>query len=92
MLIIQAPGIYLPVHENGGEYVFIPAGAFTMGSDDADTIAYDTEKPSHPIDLPGYWIGRTEVTNEQYGRCVAADECETPSNDEWNKPSLPSNL
>ena len=40
-----------------------------MGSDPDDEYSDDDEYPSN-VDLDGYWIMRTEVTNEQYGRCV----------------------
>ncbi|UCH97328.1 MAG: TIR domain-containing protein [Candidatus Aminicenantes bacterium] len=42
--------------------VYIPPGKFTMGSDEGD----DIEKPSHEVQLDGYWMGKTPVTNMQY--------------------------
>ncbi|MGD2087459.1 MAG: SUMF1/EgtB/PvdO family nonheme iron enzyme [Candidatus Aminicenantes bacterium] len=42
--------------------VYIPPGKFTMGSDNGE----NDEKPSHEVYLDGYWIGKFEVTNEQY--------------------------
>lgn len=42
--------------------IYIPPGKFMMGSDDGE--AY--EKPLHEVDLDGYFIGKTEVTNAQY--------------------------
>ncbi|MFA6243005.1 MAG: SUMF1/EgtB/PvdO family nonheme iron enzyme, partial [Candidatus Hydrogenedentales bacterium] len=47
------------------ELALIPAGAFRMGADDG----YPNEKPAAEvsIDRP-YWMGVTEVTNEQYAR------------------------
>ena len=33
-----------------------------------------------PVDMDEYWIMRTEVTNEQYGRCAAAAVCDEPLN------------
>ncbi|MCB0207222.1 MAG: SUMF1/EgtB/PvdO family nonheme iron enzyme, partial [Anaerolineae bacterium] len=77
--------------ENGGEYAYIPAGSFLMGLDVTNPIAYGDEQPKHLVNSPGFWIGRTEVTNEQYGRCIAARVCSPPDgstglrNDEWNK-------
>ncbi len=69
-------------------YVRIPAGPFRMGSDDADELAEDNEKPPHPVDLAEYWIGRTEVSNAQYARCVAAGACEPPNNHRWDNPQF----
>ncbi len=42
--------------------IAVPAGEFTMGSDDGD----DDERPAHSVQLEAFEIDRTEVTNEQY--------------------------
>ena len=55
--------------------VFVPAGEFTMGSDDGR----DDEKPAKKIDLDAYWIDKFEVTNAQYALCVADGTCRQPS-------------
>ncbi len=53
----QAPtGIYT-------DMVYIPAGEFTMGSND-----YNNEKPVHKVYLDAYYIDKYEVTNEQYAK------------------------
>ena len=44
-----------------------------MGSSDADTLAQDDEKPQHTLELPAYWIGKTEVTNAQFRPFVEGD-------------------
>ena len=51
---------------NGMEFALVPKGCFKMGSEDG----YTDERPAHDqcIDEP-YWIGRYEVTNEEYGKC-----------------------
>ena len=56
---------------DGMVMVYVPAGEFRMGSEDG----YDDEKPVHTVALDGFWIDRTEVTNAQYTRCVAAGTC-----------------
>ena len=48
------------------EMVAIPAGAFTMGSDDG---APD-ERPAHKVTLPAFAIDRFPVTNEQFAAFV----------------------
>ena len=53
--------------------VEVPAGPFLMGSDTVDPQAYDDEKPQHTLALPIYWIGRTEVTNEQFLPFIEGD-------------------
>lgn len=47
------------------ETVPIPAGAFFMGSDPGPGIPSD-ETPRHLITLPGFRMGKTQVTNAQY--------------------------
>jgi formylglycine-generating enzyme required for sulfatase activity len=42
--------------------VWAPAGSFMMGSEDGR----DDELPVHQVTLDGFWIGKCEVTNDQY--------------------------
>ncbi len=50
-------------HEKTGAILIkIPAGIFTMGSNDGD----NDEKPVHDVYLDEYYIGKYEVTNAQY--------------------------
>jgi len=63
-------------------YVRVPSGEFTMGSDNGAS----DEKPVHKVYLDEFWIMRTEVTNAQYKKCVAASVCAQPNNDSWDKP------
>jgi gamma-glutamyl hercynylcysteine S-oxide synthase len=51
--------------------VEVPAGPFTMGTDD-EAWAYDNERPAHTVDLPAFRIDAAPVTNGQYGEFVAA--------------------
>ena len=59
-------------------FVEIPAGSFLMGSDpDIDTLAYDVERwsagqPQGTVDVPAFFIGRSEVTVAQFGAFVRA--------------------
>ena len=55
------------------EVVEVPAGPFLMGSSDSDTEANSNEKPQRTVELPTYWIGKTEVTNTQFRPFVAGD-------------------
>ena len=45
--------------------VWIPAGEFTMGSDNADE-KHNEEKPGHAVQVKGLWMDVTEVTNTQF--------------------------
>lgn len=62
--------------------VFVPGGAFMMGSSASDPDAYEIEQPQHEVRLDGFWIDKTEVTNAQYTLCVEAGICESPANSE----------
>jgi len=57
------------------ELVWVPAGSFQMGSTDSE-VARDNEgrdnegpndeSPVHTVELDGFWMGKFEVTQEQY--------------------------
>jgi formylglycine-generating enzyme required for sulfatase activity len=49
---------------------WVPGGEFMMGSDDA--LAWDDEKPPHPVKVSGFWIDESEVTNAQFRAFVQA--------------------
>jgi formylglycine-generating enzyme required for sulfatase activity len=51
-----------------GDMVWIPGGSFTMGG--AGDQAAPDEAPLHDVKLNGFWIDRTEVTNEQFASFV----------------------
>ena len=53
---------FLPSVSAESELCLIPAGTFTMGSDDD----LPNEAPAHKIYLDAYYIGKTEVTNAEY--------------------------
>lgn len=64
---------------DGMVQVFVPAGDFLMGSTANDAEAYNDEKPQHRVYLDAYWIDSTEVTKEQYQKCVASGKCAAPT-------------
>ncbi len=49
--------------------VLVPAGPFTMGTA-TDPWALDNERPAHTVDLPGYWLDSTPVSNADYQRFI----------------------
>jgi serine/threonine-protein kinase len=55
--------------------VLIPAGEFTMGSDDTGDVG---SRPAHEIYLDAFYMDKYEVTNEMYDACVYAVECRKP--------------
>lgn len=56
--------------------VTVPAGDFTMGSNDDDS------KPAHQVYLDAFSIDKYEVTNAQYKQCVDAGKCSPPAKSE----------
>jgi len=64
-----------------GDMVHVPAGEFQMGCDPDHNGGWGCESdelPLHIVYLDVFHIDRTEVTNFQYARCVAAGSCTTP--------------
>ncbi len=54
--------------EQGFVFVRACAGTFVIGSPPSDRLAYENELPSHDVTLSEFWIGKYEVTNDQYRR------------------------
>ncbi|MFN8483788.1 MAG: SUMF1/EgtB/PvdO family nonheme iron enzyme [Anaerolineae bacterium] len=55
-------------------WVFIPAGAFRMGSDrETDPEAYGDETPRHPVRLDAFAISRYPITVAQFRPFVESD-------------------
>lgn len=48
------------------EMVCIPGGSFEMGSPESEANRYNDEGPVHSVTLDGFWMGKYEVTQEQY--------------------------
>ena len=61
--------------KDGMVMVNVPAGNFSMGSNDNSNT-----QPVHTVYLDAYWIDKTDVTNGLYAKCVQAGNCQAPSN------------
>jgi len=48
------------------ELVWVPAGSFQMGSPSPEQGRFENEGPVHTVELDGFWMGKYEVTQEQY--------------------------
>jgi len=53
----------------------VPAGEFTMGSDDTGDVG---SRPAQKLYVDAFYIDKFEVTNEMYDACVYAVECRRP--------------
>jgi formylglycine-generating enzyme required for sulfatase activity len=54
----------------------VPAGEFTMGSENGDS----DESPVHKVYLDAFYMDKYEVTNAMYAACVNAGVCDPPRN------------
>jgi formylglycine-generating enzyme len=59
---------------DGAPMVLVPAGEFTMGSDEGD----DDEQPVHRVYLDHFYLDTFEVTNGRFAKFVAAIQSEPP--------------
>ncbi len=80
--------------KDGATLKYIPSATFTMGltSQQADQLwnncgsdcdsghkkLFNDSQPAHRVELSGYWIYRTEVSNSQYAQCVKSGNCSPP--------------
>ena len=74
------------------EMIEIPGGVFTMGANESDQ---NDERPQHQVKVSGFWMGRVEVTREQWREVARMkslkqqrDLAEDPSRfkDSWRQP------
>ncbi|WP_375506153.1 SUMF1/EgtB/PvdO family nonheme iron enzyme [uncultured Nostoc sp.] len=48
------------------EMVEIPGGTFRMGSPKEEAGRYESENPQHEVKVPGFFMGKYEITQAQY--------------------------
>ncbi|OYD86654.1 peptidase C14 [Nostoc sp. 'Peltigera membranacea cyanobiont' 213] len=48
------------------EMVQIPGGTFMMGSPEGEAGRYEDESPQHQVKVPGFFMGKYEITQAQY--------------------------
>jgi formylglycine-generating enzyme required for sulfatase activity len=66
----------------GSEFVRLPAGRFRMGSgpEEPGSVAEAADETPHEVVLShGFWIGRTEVTQEQWQEVMGSNPSQFPS-------------
>ncbi|MFL9845010.1 formylglycine-generating enzyme family protein [Flavobacterium rhizosphaerae] len=52
--------------------VWVPGKKFTQGAKENDNLAQPYEKPAHSVQVDGFFMDMTEVTNAQFKKFVAA--------------------
>ncbi len=97
-LIFGLPGIsFAKARHNPDEMVLIPAGDFLMGTTDEQVkkLAMEygyhfswigSEAPQRVVNLPGYWVDKYPVTNEQYFKFTMETGYHKPIHWESTKP------
>jgi formylglycine-generating enzyme required for sulfatase activity len=61
------------------DMVGIPGGIFTMGSPAAEKGRAEDEGPQHEVEIRSFWIGKTEVTWDEYDLFAFGSDTESPS-------------
>ena len=70
------------------DMVKIPAGEFSMG--DIQGGGDSNEKPVHRVSVDAFWLGKSEVTFDQWDACVAAGGCSHKPDDKgWGRGNRP---
>jgi formylglycine-generating enzyme required for sulfatase activity len=69
--------------------VVVRPGEFMMGSPESEKDRYNREGPQHRVTiLTPIAIGKTEVTFDQWGACVAAQACKDSTSDRGDRPVI----
>ena len=72
-------------HASPDGMVWIPAGRFWMGTDHMDDA-----QPVHEVEVKGFWMDRTDVTNEEFARFVKATGYVTIAERPLNQKEFPN--
>jgi tetratricopeptide (TPR) repeat protein len=67
--------------------VYVPAGEITIGSPAGEGDA--DEHPAHKVWLKGFWLGKTEVTFDQYDRFCSETGRPRAHDEGWGRGSRP---
>jgi formylglycine-generating enzyme required for sulfatase activity len=82
---IHKPGETMQSSVDGMELAYIPAGKFDMGSESGNP----DQMPVHTVHLNGYWLDRTEITNEMFVRFLNAEGNQQVGGATWLDPIDP---
>jgi formylglycine-generating enzyme required for sulfatase activity len=72
---LEAPGAWFEPLGDGEALtlVAIPAGSFWMGSPLEEPRRLDDEGPMHQVNLEGFWMGQTPITQAQWRRVMGTN-------------------
>jgi len=83
----NAKGFAEQVFFNRSVMVHIPAGDFTIGSPRGQ--GNDDEHPAHEVYISDFWLGKNEVTFEQYDVFCRETGHPFPADEGWGRGELP---
>ena len=63
----------------GMEFVWVPGGCYEMGCGSWTSDCIEDEKPVHEVCVDGFWMGRYEVTQEQWKKLMEDNPAEFKS-------------
>jgi uncharacterized protein (TIGR03437 family) len=97
MLIVNSVGTLRLNPQDVLNYVWIPAGTYTMGCSPGDSECWTegegNETPAHSVTISkGFWMGQTEVTVGAYKRFAQATGTTMPSGPAWDSGWIQNNL
>jgi transforming growth factor-beta-induced protein len=76
---------------SGIEMLLVPPGTFSMGKSPGDQEAQSNEVPAHAVTLTQpYYLGRYEVTREQWDKVIASQVAQEPAKDGAREDSMES--
>jgi formylglycine-generating enzyme required for sulfatase activity len=68
--------------------IFVPGGSFLMGSPENEPGRHSSEGPQHRVNVPGFYIGKYEVTQAQWRAVIGGDRPyindDFPESVSWN--------
>jgi formylglycine-generating enzyme required for sulfatase activity len=63
----------------GIEFIWVEGGCYEMGCGKWQTDCADDEKPAHKVCLDGFWMGKFEVTQEQWQKVMENNPSDYPA-------------
>jgi len=73
----------------GMEFVWVKGGCYEMGCGDWTSDCWGDEKPVHEVCVDGFWMGKYEVTFDEYDRFCEETGRKKPSDEGWGRGRRP---
>lgn len=87
--LTRKTGATMVWEEDGKGMVWVASQSYQMGSVPTEGAANSDEQPPHRVTVEGFWLDRTEVTNDEYRQCVREGGCSVPERTEfYDSPNM----